>query len=84
MEILAEAAVQGIFTAAARNQLEKRHSALVEDTPSQVAEVLDVLVHDGYLYKDTDGHRFTFNLLRDWWKARFQHHYRPLTGNREI
>ena len=81
MEILAEAAVQGIFTAEAHRQLENRHSRLVEDASRQVADTLAVLVHDGYLEPHPDGHRFALNLLRDWWKARFRHHYRPLVEN---
>ena len=82
MEILAEAAVQGIFTAAAHGQLENRHSKLVEDAPRLVADTLAVLVHDGYLETHPDGHRFASNLLRDWWKTRFRRHYRPLVENR--
>lgn len=81
MEILAEAAVQGTFTSEARRQLEKRHSRLVEEAPRLVTETLEVLVHDGYLEPHPDGHRFLMKLLRDWWKARFRHHYRPLAEN---
>ena len=84
MEILAEAAVQGTFTSEARRQLEKRHSRLVEDAPRLVTETLEVLVHDGYLEPHPDGHRFLMKLLRDWWKARFRHHYRPLAEERLI
>lgn len=84
MEILAEAAVQGTFTSEARRQLEKRHSKLVEDAPRLVTETLEVLVHDGYLEPHPDGHRFLMKLLRDWWKARFRHHYRPLAEERLI
>ena len=84
MEILAEAAVQGIFTAEAQRQLEDRHSRLVEDASRQVADTLAVLVHDGYLQPHPDGHRFALNLLRDWWKARFRHHYRPLADDRVL
>ena len=84
MEILAEAAVQGIFAAEAHRQLENRHSKLVEDAPRLVADTLAVLVHDGYLATHPDGHRFASNLLRDWWKTRFRRHYRPLVENRVI
>jgi len=84
MEILAEAAVQGAFTTEARRQLEQRHSRLVEDAPQLVTETLDVLFHDGYLEPHPDGHRFMMKLLRDWWRARFRHHYRPLAEDRAI
>jgi len=84
MEILAEAAIQGTFTTDARRQLEKRHSKLVEDAPRQVTDTLAVLVHDEYIEAHPEGHRFIMKLLRDWWKARFRHHYRPLVENRAI
>ena len=79
MEILAEAAVQGVFTPEARHHLETRYSKLPSNAPRQVIETLDVLVHDGYLESDTEGYRFASNLLRDWWRARFRDHYTPLT-----
>ena len=84
MEILAEAAIQGTFTAEARRQLEQRHSRLVEDAPRQVTDTLAVLVHDDYLEPHSDGYRFRMKLLRDWWRARFRHHYRPLLEDRTI
>jgi len=84
MEILAEAAVQGALTTEARRRLEHRHSKLVDDAPRLVTETLDVLVHDDYLEPHPDGHRFMMELLRDWWKARFRHHYRPLAAERVI
>ena len=84
MEILAEAAIRGTFTAEARRRLEKRHSRLVDDAQRQVTDTLAVLVHDDYLEHHPDGYRFRMKLLRDWWKARFQHHYRPLVEDRTI
>ena len=84
MEILAEAAVQGTFSSEARRQLEKRLSRLVEDAPRLVTETLAVLVHDDYLEPHPGGHRFMMNLLRDWWRARFRHHHRPLAENSAI
>ena len=74
MEILAEAATQQVFTPNARRCLEELYSPLVDDTPSHIAEVLEILEHDGYLESDEDGHRFPSHLLRDWWSARFRHH----------
>lgn len=84
MEILAEAAIQGTFTAEAHRQLEQRHSRLVKDAPRQVTDTLAVLVHDDYLEPHSDGYRFRMKLLRDWWRARFRHHYRPLLEDRTI
>lgn len=78
VEILAEAATQEVFTAAARRNLERRHSALVGDAPDRIADALDVLMHDGYLEACDDGYRFLSRLLKDWWSARFRDHHAPL------
>ena len=82
MEILAEAAVQGAFSAEAHGQLEKVQSKLLGDASRLITDTLAVLVHDGYLEPHDHGHRFMSNLLRDWWRIRFRHHYRPLAGRR--
>lgn len=78
MEILAEAATQGVFTAAARRCLERLYETLVEDVPACVAGTLDVLVHDGYLESAADGYRFPSRLLKAWWSARFLGHHESL------
>ena len=78
MEILAEAAVQGVFTADARRALERLHTALFDDAPARVREILDLLEHDGYLDRGPDGHDFSSRLLKDWWAARFRNHHAPL------
>ena len=80
MEILAEAAVQGVFGADARRALEQSYAPLVRDAPARVAEALDVLEHDGYLEPGADGYRFPSRLLKDWWAARFRNHHVPLAG----
>ena len=78
MEILAEAATQGMFTANARNCLERQYAPIMEDVHGRTAETLDVLVHDGYLECRGDDHRFASHLLRDWWSSRFRTHHEPL------
>ena len=78
MEILAEAATQGAFTAAARRCLERLYETLVDDVRACIAETLEVLVHDGYLESATDTYRFPSRLLKDWWSARFRDHHVPL------
>ena len=79
MEILAEAATRGGFGADARRCLDTLHSRLVADAPHRIAEVLDVLVHDGYLETTSDGRSphfgFPSRLLRDWWAARYNGHH---------
>ncbi len=78
MEILAEAATQGAFTAAARARLGELYSRVVDDAHGRISEVLDVLVHDGYLEYSSNGYRFPSRLLKDWWAARFRDHHVPI------
>ena len=74
MEVLGEAATQGGFGLDARRGLDTLYSRLVDDAPRRIAEVLDVLTHDGYLEASSDSRspHFSFRsrLLRDWWSAR--------------
>ena len=78
MEILAEAATQGAFTAAARARLGELYSRVVDDAHGRITEVLDVLVHDGYLEHSANSYRFPSRLLKDWWAARFRDHHVPI------
>lgn len=79
MEILAEAAVEGVFSTGARRVLERLRIGKAEAAPERVVEqALGVLVHDGYLQPASDGHRFAFRLLKDWWEGRFRGRHVPL------
>lgn len=78
LEILAEAAIQNVFTPTARKVLVRKYGRITEDPRERISEVLDVLVHDGYLVADGDGHRFHFRLLKEWWAVQFTGHYTPL------
>ena len=78
MEILAEAATQGVFTSAARARLGELYSRVVDDAHGRITEVLDVLVHDGYLEHSANSYRFPSRLLKDWWAARFRDHHVPI------
>jgi hypothetical protein len=78
MEILAEAATQEVFTAEARRCLDSLYSPLVNNTRARITNVLDVLVHDGYLEEADDSYRFPSRLLKAWWSARFRDHHIPL------
>ena len=82
MEILAEAATQEQFTPSARRCLEQLYTPVVDDAPGHIADVLEVLLHDGYLEHGDDGLRFPSRLLRDWWSARFRDHHIPLEERR--
>lgn len=86
MEILAEASVVGSFTSQARQSLEQIYID-VEDIAGQVAYTVETLVHDGYIRHSEDegqgAYIFCSNLLKDWWRARFQDHYEPLGDRRQ-
>ncbi len=78
MEVLAEAAVEEVFTPDAKKCLVRMYSRLVNDAATRFADVLEVLEHDGYLESNDDGHRFASRLLKDWWTARFRDHHVPI------
>lgn len=40
-----------------------------------VQDVLNVLCHDGYLYRQDDGYQFVSGLLEDWWRSRYARHF---------
>ena len=80
MEILADAATQGVLTAGARIRLGELYSRVVDDAHARITEILDVLIHDGYLEVHGRDHRFPSRLLRDWWAARFRDHHVPITS----
>ena len=82
MQILAEAATQGVFTNGARRRLEELYSAIAADPSVRIADSLEVLIHDGYLESCAEGYRFPSRLLRDWCSARFRGHYVPLERRR--
>ncbi len=77
--ILAEAAIQGVFTSEARTILEVEYGRILKNAQEHIAEVLDVLIHDGYLVLKDDKYRFYFRLLKDWWAASFKENYIPLS-----
>ena len=84
MEILAEAATEGIFQPEASQRLTQLSARTGDNLPDRIAEVLEVLVHDGYLEDAGNGHRFPFPLLRDWWKARHYDHHVPIRSRLPI
>ena len=78
MEILAETAVEGQITPQGLNTLERIYSKILVDCATQISDVLEIFLHDGYLKQSGDEYMFASNLLRDWWRARFRDHYVPL------
>ena len=88
MEILAEASVRGAFTPKAMRSLERWYEDRIDDVAKRIADTVEILVHDGYIRLDTaddggeGGFRFSSNLLKDWWGARFLNHHVPLERRR--
>ncbi|MDE0697800.1 MAG: ATP-binding protein [Boseongicola sp.] len=83
MEIVAEAAIEGVFTPGAERSLAALYGELMEDVAVRIADVLEVLVHDGCLESGEHGYRFQSRLLKDWWAARFRDHHVALEGRLE-
>ena len=73
MEILDESATQGSFTVRARHCLTELYTPIDDNAETLITEVLDILVHDGYLESTNDGYQFISLLLKDWFAARFRH-----------
>ena len=80
--ILAETAATGAFAASSRSALERLYSNRVNDVAARISDVLDILVHDGYLEHSTEGHRFLSNWLKDWWSMRSRDCYVTLERRR--
>ena len=78
MEIQAEAATQGVFTADARRGLQHAYSGIMGDVSDRIDDALNVLEHDGHLEQTENGYRLPFRLLADWLRARFREHHTPL------
>lgn len=68
--ILAEAATQGKLSPAARTEVARAYG--------DVARIIDILVHDGYLERRGDDYCFCSRWLKDWWSLRSQDRAVPL------
>ena len=84
MEILAEAATKDVFTAGVRSRLGELYSRVTGDAQARITEVLDVLLHDGYLEPLGGDYRFPSRLFRDWWAARFRDHHVPIAERSSV
>ena len=78
LDLLTEAAMaDGLNVESARLLMRRADLA---DGEILLSEVLDVLIHDGYLAWDEERTmlRFVSSLVRDWWRRSFELKYRPL------
>ena len=79
LELLTDAAVNGGMISDEYIQSHRDYfSSLPNGSSTPTFDVLDVLVHDGYLAKESDSnYRFVSGLLEDWWRARHGGNFVP-------
>lgn len=82
LEILTEAAVKGYLDNNSAIAICQNYEIAALDQKEILREILEILEHDGYLYQDKNRYIFVSHLLRDWWKARFDFGYIPVSERR--
>ena len=79
MEILTEAAISNGFIA---NDALLRYRLYYADggehTDFAVENILNLLAHDGYLSRTSEGYRYISGLLEDWWRQRYGGTFVPI------
>ena len=80
IDLLTEAAVTGSLAPEAAAGLAQEHFG--EQWTERLREVLGILEHDGYLGKANGAYLFLSRLVKDWWKARFEFAYVPISQRR--
>lgn len=78
LDMITEAAVSGYLTGAAIERLQQDYVFENEATAEVQKEILWILEHDGYLTQTPTGYVFVSNLLRDWWRNRYQMFFTPV------
>jgi hypothetical protein len=71
-DMLTEAAVVCRLDREAIAAFQKEYTQSITNVDEAQREILQVLEHDGYLKKTSDGFVFESMLLRDWWKNRHE------------
>lgn len=89
LEILTYASVHG---GRISDGVVKRYSDYFSSRPEadatavaeNIASVLDILKHDGYLSRENgNGYRFVSGLLEDWWRTRYRAQFAPAYERRQ-
>lgn len=79
MEMLTEAAISDGFIA---NDALLRYKLYYADggerTDFAVENILNLLAHDGYLSRTSEGYRYISGLLEDWWRLRYGGTFVPI------
>ncbi|MFN0167018.1 MAG: ATP-binding protein, partial [Bryobacteraceae bacterium] len=76
LDLLTEVAVTGSLTAGTAATLAQEY--FDDEWATPLRDVLGILEHDGYLRSRDNVYRFESDLLRSWWKARFEFGYVPV------
>lgn len=72
LDMITEAAISGCLTREAIQRFQQDYVFEAEATTDVQKDILWILEHDGYLIQTTAGYTFVSNLLRDWWRNRYQ------------
>lgn len=78
LAMLTEAAVTGRLTPKAGLIILENHGITGTEARENLRFLLGVFGHDGYLRASGDSYVFVSNLLRDWWRHRFEFGYSPV------
>jgi hypothetical protein len=78
-ELLTETAVAGRLTAGTAGAICQGYQLCSLDVVEAQRQIIEVLEHDGYLARKGDCYRFVSRLLRDWWRARYEFGYTPVS-----
>jgi hypothetical protein len=82
LELLTEAAVVGRLKTEATDIILKCYEFKDRKPDEALREVLEILVHDGYLHIKNKDYVFMSKWLKDWWKSRHKEHYSPAAKRR--
>lgn len=77
LDLLTEAAVTGALSPQAAAVLAREYFG--ENWQGPLRDVMNILEHDGYLVQLERSYCFESRLLRDWWKARFEFAFVPVS-----
>lgn len=74
--ILTETAISGILSIPVLLELREEYASKETCSDDELAEIISILQHDGYLRKNNEGYVFESELLKDWWKKAHEEFYK--------
>jgi hypothetical protein len=76
LDLLNEAAVESVLSIEAMSILATFNTGK-KDNQKLLREIMDILIHDGYLKETKKGYIFVAPLLKKWWQGRYKAYYIP-------